>query len=518
MYEVIYEKMFQNIIEKSKSIALSVKYNRAISIIHHLFTFSANFVSFIILLIGFIFANKYFQYRTIIIIISSLTTLSLLLASTFLKRRASFLVYINRIISNVNSNMARVKQENPFTIQLCLTLLLLYLPMCIMAIVIIISKSPWINVYAESQKIFIDSIGQVITFTAVIIPVQVALFTFIFAQLLGKYSSGIVRGLYSSPIILLLCSYPIISLLFLFFIHSYGYPENLKDKLIFFFASLDVICLFLMIWVATIGTQADKIIAYVGNRFSKKVKRKTKNAIVKLTTLDKLWTILGYFGFDWRDPDRMILFKSPPKSVAITNPLLTNLFNVANKAIVENQYEVFLAAIISIKKIIAAYVSKRSSYFGTSDSVISYTIDQMAALLSASSKSSNEYLITEVVRCIGDCAIISLQIDTVPKKNEPTVEERMSCGNHNIACSWMQLLEESFELSYTLTRSTAANESIKQLARIGAVAFQRGYGDVIFLGYLKWYSYGGHLEKSVIETKLLEVRYDNKEEELFEAI
>jgi len=38
------------------------------------------------------------------------------------------------------------------------------------------------------------------------------------------------------------------------------------------------------------------------------------------------------------------------------------------------------------------------------------------------------------------------------------------------------------------------------------------------LGNMKWYSYGGHLEKSVIETKLLEVRYDNKEEELFEAI
>ncbi|MGO8714646.1 MAG: hypothetical protein ACLQSX_02105 [Smithella sp.] len=35
---------------------------------------------------------------------------------------------------------------------------------------------------------------------------------------------------------------------------------------------------------------------------------------------------------------------------------------------------------------------------------------------------------------------------------------------------------------------------------------------------MEWYSYGGHLEKRVIETKLLEVRYDNKEEELFEAI
>jgi len=40
----------------------------------------------------------------------------------------------------------------------------------------------------------------------------------------------------------------------------------------------------------------------------------------------------------------------------------------------------------------------------------------------------------------------------------------------------------------------------------------------LFGMYMKWYSYGGHLEKSVIETKLLEVRYDNKEEELFEAI
>ena len=35
---------------------------------------------------------------------------------------------------------------------------------------------------------------------------------------------------------------------------------------------------------------------------------------------------------------------------------------------------------------------------------------------------------------------------------------------------------------------------------------------------VKWYRYGGHLEKRVIETKLLEVRYDNEEKELFEAV
>ena len=43
--------------------------------------------------------------------------------------------------------------------------------------------------------------------------------------------------------------------------------------------------------------------------------------------------------------------------------------------------------------------------------------------------------------------------------------------------------------------------------------------DYVFVSLIvEWYSYGGHLEKRVIETKLLEVRYDNKEEELFEAI
>ena len=37
-------------------------------------------------------------------------------------------------------------------------------------------------------------------------------------------------------------------------------------------------------------------------------------------------------------------------------------------------------------------------------------------------------------------------------------------------------------------------------------------------GGLNWYSYSGHLEKSDIETKLLEVRDGSKEEELFGAI
>jgi len=35
---------------------------------------------------------------------------------------------------------------------------------------------------------------------------------------------------------------------------------------------------------------------------------------------------------------------------------------------------------------------------------------------------------------------------------------------------------------------------------------------------VKWYRYSGHLEKCVIGTKLLEVKNDKKEKELFETI
>jgi hypothetical protein len=35
---------------------------------------------------------------------------------------------------------------------------------------------------------------------------------------------------------------------------------------------------------------------------------------------------------------------------------------------------------------------------------------------------------------------------------------------------------------------------------------------------LNWYSHSGHLEKSDIKRKLIEVRDDNREKELFKAI
>ena len=484
MFDIILESMQKDAADEAQAVARLVKHNRTIAIIHHLFALSAGFVAYLALLLGFSFVDKYPKDGTKISIAALGLSASILVVSTLLKRNRSFLTLMDRIVSSAASTIEKARQGNPFFAHLCLALLLIYLPLFVLVIVVILSKSPWIVVTNASSQMFIDPVKQLITFTAVILPVQVALFTFMFAQLLGKYSSGIVGALYRVPVILLLWLYPIISLLLLNVASLYGYPESLKGVLAFFFASLNVICLAITIWVANTGTQADKVITYAGNQFSHRVRRRTKKALPEPAGGNQLWALLNYLGLNWRDPDRMILFSPPAKAMVVTNRLLASLFNVANKAMVEGQQEVFVSALIGIEKVIAAYIEKRASYFGTTDPVISYTIDQMASLLSASSKSSNEYLITDVVRCIGHGALLSLLIDVLPRKKDPSAEERMTHDNHPLTGSWMGLLGEAFELSHTLMRSTAANETINQLARIALFAFRREYGGVVFVGYL----------------------------------
>jgi hypothetical protein len=484
MFDIILEKMQKDTTQKFQAEARTVRYYRAVAIVHHLFTLGTGFIAYLMLVLGFLLADKYPKYGAKIAVAALVVAIGVLVASTLLKRDPAFLGVINRVMSKYASKVERARQSNPFFVQSCSALLLLYFPLCMLVIIAILSKSPWIAVSAGSSQMFMDSVKQMVTFTAILLPVQVALFTFMFAQLLGKYSSRIVGALYGAPAILLLWLYPVISLFFLNFACLYGYPESLKGVLAFFFASLNVICLVLTIWVANAGTQVDKVIIYVGNRFSQSVRRRIKRSFSEPARWQQLWALLNRLGLDWRDPDRMILFSPPAKAVAVTNLPLASLFNVANKAIAEGQHEVLVSALIGITNVIASYIEKRASYFGTTDPVISYTIDQMSSLLRASSKSSNEYLITEIVQHVGHGALVSLLIDPLPRKKDPSIEDRMVRGNHPFSGSWIGLLGEAFELSHTLMRSTAASEAINQLAQIALFAFQKGYGDVVFVGYL----------------------------------
>lgn len=484
MFDLLMEGMQKDAAKEMQAEARIIRYYRIIAIVHHLFALGTGLLAFLVLLFGFLFASKHQEHGANITIFASVLSMGILVIGTLLKRNQSFLGIINRTLSSVTLKIRETQKGNPFFAQYYTALLLLYLPLCLMIIVAVVSKSPWIIVTEASSQMFIDPVKQIITFTAIILPVQVALFTFMFAQLLGKYSSRIVGALYGAPPIMLLWLYPVVSLLLLNLACFYGYPESLRGVLAFFFASLNVICLALTIWTANAGTQADKVIIYAGKRFSQKVRRKTKIAISESSRWSRLQVVLNYLGLDWRDPRRRILFSPPAKAMAITNLPLASLFNVANKAVAEGQHEVFVSALVGIGNVMRAYVEKRASYFGTTDPVISYTVDQMASLLSASSKSSNEYLITDAVQLIGNGALVSLLIDPLPRKKDPSPQDRMLHANHPLSSSWINLLGEAFGLSHTLMRSTAASEAINQLARIAMFGFRSGYGDVVFVGYL----------------------------------
>ena len=346
------------------------------------------------------------------------------------------------------------------------------------------TESEWVDTSSSTFISDRDPLRQLMTFSAALIAAQIALFTFMFAQFLGKYSSKLAGSLCRHRTVILLGLYPMLSLVVLYFVYIYGCPKNIWPVIMPLFVILNIICLILTIWAANVGMHADNIITYAGGDFSNRVRKVLKPALVQPgQKVGYLWRALGFLSLDWRNPERRTLFEPPPTGVAVTISLLASLFNATHKAIKEGQQEVFVSCLSAIRRILFTYIPIRATYFGTQDSVLSFANDQMAAVIRESAKSPNESLITEAISCVGDIGASSLTIPPMPRENERTVEQRISSSNHSLCGHWIWLLKEGFAQSHMLMRSTAASEVIHQLHRIALVAYQMEYGDVVFVGY-----------------------------------
>jgi hypothetical protein len=322
------------------------------------------------------------------------------------------------------------------------------------------------------------------TFSAALIAAQIALFTFMFAQFLGKYSSKIAGSLNRHRTVILLWLYPILSLVILYFVYIYGWPKNIWHVIMPLFVILNLECLILTIWAANTGVHADNIITYAGGDFSNRVSRAFKPALVQPgQKVGYLWRALGFLSLDWRNPERRTLFEPPPRSVTLTISLLASLFNATHKALREGQQEVFVSSLNAIRQILFTYIPIRATYFGTQDRVLSFANDQMASVIKESAKSPNESLITEAISSVGDIGASTLTIPPTPRDNERTVEQRISSSNHSLCGHWNWLLKESFLQSHMLMRSTAASEAINQLYRVALAAYQMEYADVVLGGF-----------------------------------
>jgi hypothetical protein len=484
MFEQILEHMQRDAIQKTRAAVSQVFYNRWLSIIHHLFTFLATLLSFTCLVAAYSTADLYPEHSLLLVSSAILISGTIVLLSTQFKRQPSFLKWLFQVVQKGRIKLIRAKYTDLFFPHSIFLYLTICLPLALLLITALMTESEWVDTSSSAFISNRDPLSQVMTFSAALIAAQIALFTFIFAQFLGKYSSKIAGSLYRHRTVILLELYPILSLVILYFVYTYGCPKNIWPVIMPLFVILNLECLILTIWAANTGMHADNIITYAGRDFSNRVRKTFKPALVQPgKNVGYLWRALGFLGLDWRNPERRTLFEPAPTGVAVTISLLASLFNATHKAIKEGQQEVFVSSLSAIRQILFTYIPIRATYFGTQDRVLSFANDQMAGVIKESAKSPNESLITEAISCVGDIGTSSLAIPPTPRENERTVKQRMSSSNHSLCGHWNWLLKEAFLQSHMLMRSTAASEAINQLYRIALAAYQMEYGDVIFVGF-----------------------------------
>jgi len=484
MFEQILEHMQRDAIQKTRAAVSQVFYNRWLSIIHHLFTFLATLLSFTCLVAAYATADLYPKHRLLLVSSAILISGTIVLLSTHFKRQPLFLKWLFQVVQKGRIKLVRAKYTDLFFTHSIFLYLTIYLPLALLLITALMTESKWVDTSSSAFISNRDPLSQVMTFSAALIAAQIALFTFIFAQFLGKYSSKIAGSLYRHRTVILLELYPILSLVILYFVYTYGCPKNIWPVIMPLFVILNLECLILTIWAANTAMHSDNIITYAGRDFSKRVRKTFKPALVQPgKNLGYLWRAMGFLGLDWRNPERRTLFEPAPTGVAVTISLLASLFNATHKALREGQQEVFVSSLNAVRRVLFTYIPRRATYFGTQDSVLSFVNDQMAGVIREAKETPNESLITEAIRCVGDIGVSSLKIPPISRTKDRTVEERVAPSNHQISGHWMWLLREGFAQSHSLMRSTAASEAISQIQRIALVAYQMEYGDVVFGGY-----------------------------------
>ena len=352
-----------------------------------------------------------------------------------------------------------------------------------MALLVFMAFNPllWVSPGTEGFQKGSESLKQVTALAGVLLAAQIALFNFMFGQLLARYSSDIATSVIRHPVIKLLqmFAFSLFSAAYYFSLH--GYPQSVLN-----YSTLIIIsalgCLFVTMIVANDALHIERAIQFAGKDFAGRV-RLAMRPPIDLTKDSFMWRAAMALGLDWRDAERRVPLIVPGKGASIALSVLTSLVNAANKALQENHREAFLASLDAIGRVADSYSERRALYFGADDQVFSYLNDQMAMLVGAAAKCPNEHLLTDAIRYIGYLGSLSIRIGKSPRAlnqaEATTIRE-----NHQPSQSWTGLLTECFGKSHTLQRSTAASEVLIQLGRITSEALRAGYSGTVRFSYL----------------------------------
>jgi hypothetical protein len=319
-----------------------------------------------------------------------------------------------------------------------------------------------------SYVAYADVLKQLTTLAGTLLIAQIALFNFMFGQLLGKYSSAIAVSVSQHRVVRLLRGYSIVLLIALYGFYLLGFPESLP-KVAFLLALSLAASVGITVWASNTGIRVDLAILYSGHHSAERVARSIRPPILARS---RFWNSMAALGLDWRSPERMVVTLPPEEPSSASTTFASGLFNAAHKSIQENQHETFWSSLLALSLIVEAYVKRRRQYFGSTDHFLDYLNDQLAALGKAAAKSPNEYMVMNVVTFIGIIGAQALEVGRGPNPPKAKYPE-----SHPYFSHWQGLLGECFDLTHGLMRTTAASEVLKQLSKLTKKAVDLGYGD-----------------------------------------
>ena len=383
--------------------------------------------------------------------------------------RASRSYLANRLLFSMRLRMDFLLRE------FFITGLVVYGPLVLAFLLAMKSRHSWIRQSEPDFQKISDTIKQLATLAGALLAAQIAIFNFLFGQILGKFSSYLAVAVSRHRTIRLLRTYSIILLAILYFSYFYGAPHHIQTIETLIVVSL-LSAFSLTVWVSNIGIQIDKAVLYAGQHGATQVNRFASKPVEFSSSF---WSAMMTMGLDWRAPERLGGILVPVKMAESAQASLTSLFNAAHKCIQENQQETLIASLQAISRVVIAYAEKRSDYSGQTDSGLGFLNDQFAGLLRAAETNKNEYLISHVVLYIGFCSKAIIRIGH--RESGDIQTRRLSTPNF---VSWCALLGEAFDLGKKLKRSTAAPDAIHQLSELGGSAILLKFYDNVQYSYI----------------------------------
>lgn len=426
------------------------------------------FISFALLLVGRITAAKSPAHASLITIVAIASVTVLVAITQSVIRDYAFLNRLAARYGTYRNSLRAYTQTDYLAAYRWAVWLLALFPSVLALVVVSLTSSHLVRPGTSEYTVYSDTLKQLTTLTSAVLAAQVALFNFMFGQLLGRYSTTITTEIAAHPTVRLLQSFTLAMLVGLYCSSLFGFPSALP-KTTFLVVLAILSCLVLTVFVAITGIQADSAMRYVGGHIGRKVGRSFGDPIAKLSPF---WKSMMYFGLDWRNPERFVLTAPPSRPPQVAIKMVAGIFNAAHKALRDNEHEMFVESVTALIRVADSYATPRSKYFGTTDAFFSYLDDHLAVLMVAAAKAPNQYLITNVVTTTGAIGRIALRLGGPIDKDKIDYPR-----SHPLFVHWFGLLVEGFNLSHTLMRSHAASEALEQMSLLANAAILAGHGE-----------------------------------------